>query len=821
MVLARGGLSLQGLQDFCVKQQPGFCLTARYQVGGRRFLGTAIEAFLADLRAAADSTNATSPDGLFEPLLPDPLWTAYRDPSFASGLSPTPPGTVSNAPAKPEPPRGSMAHTDLRRVLDSLGGMTRSTTSQRLVLFCEVVLPDDPSRRWLQDWRRELASVLSILPPSMGLVLSGLPDVTELPDSAAAVEIVVPPDTDATGAEQGFRYVDSGLAGDRPAERDDLQVARYAEGFARLIHHPQTQPITIAVHGPWGKGKSSFLRFVDDALVTWSPANRAAWEPGTKSGLSQRGQTPAAGLSALDQMAADLDRRMAEDAAQGLFGNEILPTPGQIPSAANQRLIAERQGLVTERGEMWDAMRRLAESDVIAAWFDAWQYEDSKQIWAGLASSVSRRLERAMPWHRRAWARVWYTLRNRLPELVLSVLLPAATAVLLAVVIGALGAKPSGAGNDLTFSGILSKTALPVGVVALLVLVWRLYKVVQPVSVRVLQYTRLPDYRDQMGYQHQVLDDIKFISGQARKPRWGRNEKQPRVIIFIDNLDRCGEDKIMEMLQAINLILGESDFFVFLGIDTEMIYRAIKAHYKAQAGQPVSDDFARSYLRKIIQLNFYLPPTAPAQRDAFVGSLFSAAARAQADRDAGGDQILLADDAQGPTGEVAFPYDRTSLRRPIEVQWKEVEDTPEEVVAFRTFQEFLDDNPRDVKRMVNLHRLLKIMLQRQNAQPRPERARKLVKWLVFCERWPALAQPVLQYAASHPQASDTLSEALTGIGRTGLQALGLEPADQEQATRFATYLTEHPGDLLSSKDLTVDEDFTLAANLSQLTKVPS
>ena len=45
----------------------------------------------------------------------------------------------------------------------------------------------------------------------------------------------------------------------------------------------------------------------------------------------------------------------------------------------------------------------------------------------------------------------------------------------------------------------------------------------------------------------------------------------PRIVVFIDNLDRCSDDHVVEILQAINLTLGASDFFVFLGMDTEMV----------------------------------------------------------------------------------------------------------------------------------------------------------------------------------------------------------------------------------------------------------
>jgi hypothetical protein len=99
-----------------------------------------------------------------------------------------------------------------------------------------------------------------------------------------------------------------------------------------------------------------------------------------------------------------------------------------------------------------------------------------------------------------------------------------------------------------------------------------LFKVVQPVSARILDYVRLPDYREETGYQNWLIDDLTFLRKRVGRARArGRRRSaaatvgQPRVVVFIDDLDRCSDEHVMEILQAINLILGASDYFVFLG----------------------------------------------------------------------------------------------------------------------------------------------------------------------------------------------------------------------------------------------------------------
>jgi hypothetical protein len=90
---------------------------------------------------------------------------------------------------------------------------------------------------------------------------------------------------------------------------------------------------------------------------------------------------------------------------------------------------------------------------------------------------------------------------------------------------------------------------------------------------------------------------------------------------------------VLETLQAINLLLTESGCYVFLGIDTEMIVKAIERRYRADteadaaADRSDTEHRARSYLDKILQLNVPLrEPDAP-RSFSFLAGFFSPQAR--------------------------------------------------------------------------------------------------------------------------------------------------------------------------------------------------
>jgi hypothetical protein len=267
-----------------------------------------------------------------------------------------------------------------------------------------------------------------------------------------------------------------------------------------------------------------------------------------------------------------------------------------------------------------------------------------------------------------------------------------------------------------------------------------------PVSERLLDYVRQPDYREHMGYQHQVLRDIQFLTS-----RLGRDERSPRVVVFIDDLDRCSDEKVLETLQAINLLLTASGCYVFLGIDTHMIAQAVARQYALE-----QDDGARaeSYLRKIIQLSFRLPAPEQDQRLALLAQFFSHQARQEYDARVGRSRAAPTPGAVrgerapagGPAPTAAYAWSTLDVSTPAVFEVAEVEDTVDELDAFARLRHVVPDNPRELKRLANLHRLVKILVQRPEAPPTVGTQRLLVAWLVHCFVHPDDAEQLLHEA---------------------------------------------------------------------------
>lgn len=803
VVLVRGGKDLGALQSLCVdteKQTYNTCLTARYRLRSGPVFGTLIAAFISDLQRIGRGEPQLM--GEFAPVPSTGLWQQFlQNASSTPGAKQKASSTPVNIPFAGwiEAQQGSLDRHRLEEWewRDRLSNDNLLPKGRRLVLFGEVTegTGEQP------DWDQTLPALKDILPERVGLVLHGAPPDFSLPENDPHfLEISLPEDAgpivdgDPTEIEHLIKYRPSALVSDVPAREDYLGINDYAESFARFILHPQTKPpFTIGIQGRWGKGKSSFMELIDIALIklpnsTPKPSRLERILLWTRTRILR--QEPVSPIQEWKDAGEEIRRQEAE--VEGASEAEKPKRQSKLERARKKR------------DKLWQELQRVASWNVLTVRFNAWQSEDAKQIWAGLAQVVSERLEGALSWPERARLRVSYAWNKRRSELLVNLLLPVLVALAVIVYFRADGVAQLGAMLLEPTSSQLLSTLLPVG--SILFFVWlatrRILQVVQPVSERIFSYMQLPSYREQMGYQHRVMDDLCFVHKQVKR-RW----HDCKVVVFIDDLDRCSEEKIMEILQAINLILGGSNFFVFLGMDTDMIHRAIRVSYrKNQEEERLPPSFPESYLRKIVQLSFYLPETPQEMRFTYLSTLFSPAARSELEKLAANDQPAGEGSATKPaeSTDPNLRYDLKLVQQPRPEQWREIEDTADELEAFHDYLPFLEDNPREIKRLVNIHRLVKIFLQRRNTAWQRDRQRKLVKWLIFCATWPDLIDDILKDSESSSE------NRLVDLA----EQLDMEKAkdDAQAFEKFKKFAEQQ--DKLASQD--IDDDFIRAAHISQM-----
>ncbi len=745
LVIARNTRSLQELQAICAETDaPPGCLTARYRIQSGPAVGTLIAAFASDLRAlmglGVSGSPPPPPSGDLLPAVGPNIHGPWER-LFASSVLIERLQSLKSA--------GQLDKSWLTDFFRELGlGQDAQSASGPLVLFGEV---EDAGS--IQDWADATTSVLPLLPNGVGIVMAGAPkefrtpidSTVNTPDGGRYVEFEVPDIGPST--EDVLRYTEAALSGDQTAKRDRLNVGRYAAALSRLVLLPETKPLTIGIQGPWGSGKSSFMELIRQELIEQAAEKEA---PALRKDLEDTEHQLQA--KEHEMLLADGDRQKVLDAERA-------------------ELDERREGFLVD-------LEVAARRRVIPVFFNAWLYENATQIWAGLAAAITSRLEQTIPFWLRVRIRIAYALRLRGSEFWIGFVAPVIATVAIGglLFVTGLGLRAQVIAQNLPSWLDWLSNVLPLApaLVTIAFIAWRFYLLARPLGERVAGYVGPRNYRERLGFQHQVLDDLQYIrTAVSRRFHPGpagalARARAPIVVVFVDDLDRCSQDHIMEILQAINLILGASDFFVFLGIDTDMIYRAIADHYHLEADSPQMESFPSNYLRKIIQLSFYLPATSPAGRFAFVSQLFSANARGEHARKAAAPSGGVEPLPEVHLGPLDYDY---RLIMPIRVKvTTNVVDTWNELKAFDDFKNFIEGNPRELKRLINVHRLTKILLQRSEASLTIARQRKLVEWLIFCGRWPDLVDDVMRCARDNPTGSDAIQQLIdrpAGGGRSG------------------------------------------------------
>ena len=131
------------------------------------------------------------------------------------------------------------------------------------------------------------------------------------------------------------------------------------------------------------------------------------------------------------------------------------------------------------------------------------------------------------------------------------------------------------------------------------------------------------DYRSQLGVVSSVRHDFEqLVSLMHRwKESLDTSENVPRafdrIVLYIDDLDRCEPRQVVEVLQAVHLLLAMDLFVVVVGVDPRWLVRSLQICYGNMVGDAsqgaehamvgLAGSSPHDYLEKIFQVPFSLP----------------------------------------------------------------------------------------------------------------------------------------------------------------------------------------------------------------------
>jgi KAP family P-loop domain len=136
------------------------------------------------------------------------------------------------------------------------------------------------------------------------------------------------------------------------------------------------------------------------------------------------------------------------------------------------------------------------------------------------------------------------------------------------------------------------------------------------------------DYRQHLGLVSLIRRDFETLSRLLRERK---DLPVDRIVLFIDDLDRCPPERVCEVLEAIHLILAFELFVVVVGVDVRWVAKSLQKRYSGLLTGGISsaglgrEDLAspEDYLEKIFQVPFWINPLQAVGSRALVAAMLA------------------------------------------------------------------------------------------------------------------------------------------------------------------------------------------------------
>jgi predicted KAP-like P-loop ATPase len=223
-------------------------------------------------------------------------------------------------------------------------------------------------------------------------------------------------------------------------------------------------------------------------------------------------------------------------------------------------------------------------------------------------------------------------------------------------------------------------------------------------------------YANRLGLMQQVKEDLFDLSNKLLPPSGQSLESKinflqgtfprgpARVVIYIDDLDRCPPDRVVQVLEAVQLLVKTPLFIAVLAVDERYITRALEKFYEgvlSRRGRPSGTD----YLEKIIQLPYRVRPIMANTLESYLRS-----------------QVVIQDSA---TGGAKFS-----------------EFSRQEFNMLLACCQQVDLSPRTLKRLTNVYKLFKIVCRTRGTKPSPQAQQAILALLALSGRYSSLMRGI-------------------------------------------------------------------------------
>jgi hypothetical protein len=240
------------------------------------------------------------------------------------------------------------------------------------------------------------------------------------------------------------------------------------------------------------------------------------------------------------------------------------------------------------------------------------------------------------------------------------------------------------------------------------------------------------------------------------------------ILFFVDDLDRCPCDYVVELLEAVQTLMRDDDqggygtYFVVAadGSWVRASYEKRYADFAGSVGEP-GRPLGYLFLDKLFQLTVRVPVVSALDQSGYLAQLLAAGRPSPdvAEEVAEGHRRLSGGHTDAEVVAVlenASPGARAALRATAIEKLSDERVQAATEHALQEFAEHLEPNPRAMKRFVNEFGLARVVLTLEDALVPFD---VLARWTILSTRWPMLADRLRE----HPEEIELVGTEALGV----------------------------------------------------------
>lgn len=258
------------------------------------------------------------------------------------------------------------------------------------------------------------------------------------------------------------------------------------------------------------------------------------------------------------------------------------------------------------------------------------------------------------------------------------------------------------------------------------------YKYSKLLAGYIQQRLESDDYKKQLGIISMIRNDFESLSKLLTSTENNQKSKPfQRIVLYIDDLDRCPEERVVQVLEAIHLLLAFPLFVVVVGVDPRWVSNALKKKYPKSLMEGLSfgenklnnSATTLDYLEKIFQLPILLKPVNENGSRMLIESLLSSDViknenpsqissnpEIRPKEDMGSKKIddnRPITDFKKESNLTERPQDQTLEIQKTEESYKRLNISQEEIDFIKNISPLIGETPRAIKRFINTYRLVR------------------------------------------------------------------------------------------------------------------